>query len=367
MMPSSPLMKAAFHPSWLFAVLCFLGSSASAQTCVQPPAGLVSWWPGDGNAQDIIGPNDGTLQGGTAFAPGIVEEAFSFDGTNDYVSVADNPALDPTSAITVEVWINPSSHVGSFDPIVKKAGEGLDQSHGYALEFLGNDVVFWVYLSGGAAWQASTSAFVPFGTWTHVAGVYDGSAIRLYVNGALAGSPTFVAGSIVRSKNPLNIGRDPANPDRLYHGLIDEVSLYNRALTADEIHAIFDEGSAAKCKDSDVTEVQIDIKPGSSPNSINPKSNGVIPVALLTTETFDVTTVDPLSVHFGPKGAKEAHNKGHIEDVNHDGEPDLVLHFKTQATGIKCGDTSASLTGETFDGNPIQGSDAIKTVGCKKK
>jgi hypothetical protein len=80
---------------------------------------------------------------------------------------------------------------------------------------------------------------------------------------------------------------------------------------------------------------------------------------------FDATTVDPLSVRFGPKGAKEAHKKGHIEDVNHDGEPDLVLHFKTQATGIQCGQTSASLTGKTFDGDLIQGSDSIKTVGCQ--
>jgi Lectin C-type domain len=117
---------------------------------------------------------------------------------------------------------------------------------------------------------------------------------------------------------------------------------------------------------ADVEEVAIDIKPGSFPNSINPKSHGVIPVAILTTDTFDATTIDPLSIQFGPSGATEAYHKGHIEDVNHDGEPDLVLHFKTQATGIQCGDTSASLTGETFDGDPIQGSDAIKTVGCKK-
>jgi hypothetical protein len=112
-------------------------------------------------------------------------------------------------------------------------------------------------------------------------------------------------------------------------------------------------------------EVPIDIKPGSFPNSINPKSNGVIPVAILTTQSFDATAIDPLSVRFGPKEAREAHGKGHIQDVNNDGEPDLVLHFRTQDTGIKCGDTSASLTGETSDGDPIQGSDSIKTVGCK--
>ena len=118
--------------------------------------------------------------------------------------------------------------------------------------------------------------------------------------------------------------------------------------------------------------VTIDIKPGSFPNSINPGSQGVIPVAILTTSTaqgdpldFDATTVDPLSVTFGPDGATEAHGRGHIEDVDGDGDLDLVLHFNTQETGIQCGDTSASLTGTTFSGFAISGSDSIVTVGCR--
>jgi len=113
-----------------------------------------------------------------------------------------------------------------------------------------------------------------------------------------------------------------------------------------------------------IRKVRLDIKPGSFPNSINPQSNGVIPVAILTANGFDATTVDPSSVRFGPKRAKEVHNAGHIEDVNHDKKPDLVLHFKTQTTGIKCGDTSASLTGATFQGDLIKGTDTLKTVGC---
>jgi hypothetical protein len=114
-----------------------------------------------------------------------------------------------------------------------------------------------------------------------------------------------------------------------------------------------------------VDYVDIDIKPGSYPNSINIKNKGVIPVAILTTDDFDATTVDPLTVEFGPNGATEANNTGYIEDADGDGDLDLVLHFNTQETGILCGDISTTLTGVTYDGRRIEGSDTIKTIGCK--
>ncbi|MDH3431843.1 MAG: hypothetical protein OEQ14_17730 [Gammaproteobacteria bacterium] len=110
--------------------------------------------------------------------------------------------------------------------------------------------------------------------------------------------------------------------------------------------------------------VTIDIKPGKTPNSINPASMQHIAVAVLTTETFDATQVDPLTVAFGPNGASESHGRSHIKDFDEDGDADLILHFSTPMTGIQCGDTEATLTGETFDGQPITGSDAISTVPC---
>lgn len=114
-----------------------------------------------------------------------------------------------------------------------------------------------------------------------------------------------------------------------------------------------------------IIPVTIDVKPGSFPNSINPKSKGKIPVAILTTDTFDATTVDPTTVRFGATGTEAEPVQSAPEDVDGDGDTDMIFHINTQDTGIECGDTSASLTGETFDGQAIVGSDTINTVGCK--
>src|SRR5262249_38028686 len=90
---------------------------------------------------------------------------------------------------------------------------------------------------------------------------------------------------------------------------------------------------------------KIDIKPASLQNSINPRSKGGIPVAILTSGTFDATTVDATTVRFGKTGTEARSVHSALEDVDLDGDVDLILHFNTQATGIQCGDTSASLTG----------------------
>ncbi|HWR57898.1 MAG TPA: InlB B-repeat-containing protein [Thermodesulfovibrionales bacterium] len=113
------------------------------------------------------------------------------------------------------------------------------------------------------------------------------------------------------------------------------------------------------------TTVQIDIKPGSFPSSINPTKQGVTPVAIQTTSTFNANTVDPMTVRFGRTGTEAAPVHYALSDWDHDGDVDMVLHFETLSTGIKCGDTSAFLTGKTYSGQTINGTDAIKTAGCK--
>ena len=89
------------------ALVAALGAGqAVAQVCVPPPSDLVSWWPGDGNADDIAGTNNGIVSGAT-FSPGQVGDAFTFDGIDDFVTVLDNASLDPgTGDFTWDFWIN---------------------------------------------------------------------------------------------------------------------------------------------------------------------------------------------------------------------------------------------------------------------
>jgi hypothetical protein len=114
-------------------------------------------------------------------------------------------------------------------------------------------------------------------------------------------------------------------------------------------------------------EVSIDIKPGSTTNPINLSSKGVVPVAILTTDSFDASTVDAGTVCFRDddqptqRACTEAHGRGHVEDVNGDGKPDLLLHYQLSQTGIDPGDTAACLTGTTLTGVTVEGCDSIMT------
>ncbi len=112
--------------------------------------------------------------------------------------------------------------------------------------------------------------------------------------------------------------------------------------------------------------VNIDIRPHSRRNRVALRKNS-IPVAILSSDLFDAQTVDPETVLFGPDGATKRCSFFPLRDVNRDGKLDLVLRFRIRDTGIQCGDTEATLTGETFDGQKFWGSDSIKTVGCGRK
>lgn len=116
--------------------------------------------------------------------------------------------------------------------------------------------------------------------------------------------------------------------------------------------------------------VAIDIKPGSFPNSINlKKQKGVIPVAILGSDEFDVTEVDVTTLTFGPGAQVPAHDltdvfvyTDHLQDVNGDGFVDLVSHYVSGGTGITSGDTEACISGKTNDGINFMGCDSVRTL-----
>jgi len=108
----------------------------------------------------------------------------------------------------------------------------------------------------------------------------------------------------------------------------------------------------------------IDIRPGTDSNPFNPKSQGVISVAILTTSQFNATRVNATSVRFGVTGTEAASVHTVLTDVDHDGDIDMVVHVRTQETRIPCGTSSAVLKGQTLSGEAFRGQDALRTVGC---
>lgn len=366
----------------IFTFLLLVFQSVSGQTY---PQGMVAYWKfdeGSGSvARDLVGGHDGVIVG-AQWTSGQVGTALRFDRFDHtgcgIVWVNHHPDLNfPNNEVTFEAWVNWADHKWSDYIIISKEFTDPVQydelRYGYQFRLI-NAALSLVICDGGnyrSAGYLVAPPWFPSFTWHHVVAVYSdaGDFARLYQDGELIAENTSFTKSWDNSGNtsPLTIG---AWHSSLYgdvcvwKGDIDEVAMYNRVLTLEEIRQHYQNGLQGRGYECGVTTVTIDVKPESYPNTINPKSKGVIPVAILTTATFDATTVDPLSVKFGPSGAVESHHKGHIEDADGDGDMDMVLHFKTQETGIQCGETQASLTGETFGGQAITGTDVIQTVGC---
>jgi len=113
--------------------------------------------------------------------------------------------------------------------------------------------------------------------------------------------------------------------------------------------------------------VTIAIRPRGERNRVDPDSEGHVRVALLSVNGFDATTVLTESVRFGQTGSEASPVDFVLRDVNDDGTVDLVLRFAIADTGIRCGDSSAVLTGRTSGGELVQGSDSIRTIRCGRQ
>lgn len=254
---------------------------APSGVCSGAPAGIISWWPGEGNAQDIVSQHDGTLQNGATFGTGTVGQAFSLDGIDDAILVDNNAALNPAS-ITVEAWVNPNSvPAGAIAPVVTKWGfDATIDSYYLALLESGGVVRVLGAIGDGASGDPGFSGgTVALNTWNHIAMTYDAASGQnvLYLNGVSV-SQRVRANGIFPTTSRVFIGREDSNNNRFFSGLIDEPTIYSRALTDAEILAIFNAGGNGKC--------------GASPTGADlsvTKTDSPDPVLVSTNITYTVT------------------------------------------------------------------------------
>ena len=210
---------------------------ASVLTALIPPSGLVSWWPGDGSTIDIAGASNGTFQGTAQYySSGKVDAAFWFNGTSNYVDI---PSMNLGSTFTVEFWMYPTGG-GSYQHLVSNTSSSSNYG---ALYYYPSSYVY--FYQGGTNRMATPANSVTYNTWSHIALTYDGSVSRLYVNGALQATSSAFS---MTFNNALRLGYSTNNSDSRFSGLLDEVSLYNRALSVEEILAIYNSGSNGKTK-----------------------------------------------------------------------------------------------------------------------
>ena len=236
------------------------GMTGIVNVCAPPPANMVSWWAAEGNAMDALESNDAVLGGGATFALGKVGQAFSLDGTTGFVEAPDSASLDIPGQLTIDAWIKPNN-VATIQDIVSKYNscQGAEQkSYDFALRD-GGAIQFCVYDGQGGYHCVETTTAITPGIFTHVAGTFDPAtqAMKVYFNGVDTGAP-ILPGSvdvnvIFDSTTPVDIGRTNCGgpgkgPTDYFGGLIDEVEIFNRALSAAEVQAIANAGGAGKCR-----------------------------------------------------------------------------------------------------------------------
>jgi hypothetical protein len=174
----------------------------------------------------------GTLEGNVAWTTGRFGGALQFPGgSGAWVTVPNHPALNPTNDFTVSAWVYATSLPSDACVIYKETSSALTYAL-YATNVFGGPAV-WV-TKGGSFFNATGPTTISTNTWTHLAGTFDGSFLRVYVNGALASSSALAA-PIDMDNGPIRIGGNPGWPGEVFAGKIDEVRVYNRAQSAAEI------------------------------------------------------------------------------------------------------------------------------------
>jgi hypothetical protein len=233
-------------------------SRTMAADCVSAPRGLIGWWPGEGNANDLVGVHHGWLANGTtADGNGLVNQAFVFDGVDDWVAIADDPTLRPMR-LTVMAWVqfdsldSPNAAEPGLQYVIFRGnGRQIDYYEGFAIRKIrsqGRDHLSFLVTSVAGQPIIATSAIpVTTNRFYHIAGVYDGSRIQFYVDGHLQGERP-ICFPLDYDDRGISLGSSMHSYDGLLQGKLDEVALWDRALSSDEIAAVWSAGSGGMCR-----------------------------------------------------------------------------------------------------------------------
>ncbi|MDJ1179191.1 hypothetical protein PJF56_09965 [Roseofilum sp. BLCC_M91] len=216
-------------------------------------SGLVAYWPLNEGSGTTAGDktsngNQGTIHGATwtqenldFITPAPTESALpspqaiaSFNGSNQYIEVPYKKELNPAQ-FTVSCWAKVEGGQGQWrSPVTCRTAKGSSALGGYLL-YAGNNNK-WQFWTGNGGWVTLHGAEVVLNTWTHVAATYDGSTMKLYINGELSGKPV-QSKILINSQHPLRIGAGitEGNPGFFFNGKIAEVRLWDRACSQEEI------------------------------------------------------------------------------------------------------------------------------------
>jgi hypothetical protein len=241
----------------LFLIVTCIPTQTFSQ-CETPPTGMISWWTGDMTSLDKIDDNHAIPFNGVTYAAGMVDETFLFDGIDDVAIVFPSPELDTTGDMTAMAWVRRIGYA-SDEQVVFCKGSGAvpnDAPIVFALrfrfnltEFIFRDTLGNTIIVNGPAFEDSM--------YHHYVYVRQGNWHGVYVDGFLFDNGTFVNPPASSAGLSFTLGAQYHNPtsgpndfDFHFHGELDELMLFNRALTVTEIQAIYNAGTDGVCKDA---------------------------------------------------------------------------------------------------------------------
>jgi len=236
----------------------FNAGSAGKCKCVQPPLGMVAWYRMDGNANDSGGSNNPSATNAISFVAGKDGQGVTFS-PGGYIEIPHSPALAP-QRFTIDAWVKPNgaplgppSNNDFWGGVIVQ--KGLSAPTGYtnvpiSLGWSAQQQKFVFTFGNQTTDRIVSSSTFPAGQWYHVAATYDSQTFKLYVNGMLEGTVALAKTIVYDPAIPWTIGSTAApiraaNYPRTFNGVIDEVEIFNRALSQAEIQAIYKSG---KCK-----------------------------------------------------------------------------------------------------------------------